>query len=256
MHNVDRTQLEFGYESEGSPALDPYGAGEAGEAYDVYSPEYESFEAEEGWSGQEAEWGEETEGPLDEVEEMELAGELLEVTDEAELEQFLGRLVRKAARGAGRFLRSPAGRSLRGLLRNTARRFLPGAGQAVGNLLLPGIGGPIGARLASQAGRLLGLELEGLSAEDQEFEAARQFVRFAADATQGAAEAESEAEFETEAEAGTAVQAAVVGAARQHAPGLVPLLTAGKALPATGARGGRTSGRWVRRGRTIILIGV
>ena len=37
------------------------------------------------------------------------------------------------------------------------------------------------------AGSALGLELEGLSQEDREFEAAKQFVRFASDAVKNAA---------------------------------------------------------------------
>ncbi|MEU4065086.1 hypothetical protein AB0F25_22170 [Streptomyces wedmorensis] len=301
MHNMDRTQLEFGYGTGGGTA------GEA-EAYGAYAPEFEDA----------AEYGaQEAEGTLDEVQEMELAGELLEVTDEAELDHFLGKLVRAAAP----LLRGGPGKALKGLLRGAAKQFLPVLGSVAGNLVLPGAGGLVGSQLASKAGSLFGLELEGLSREDQEFEAARQFVRFAADAARTVAgsdgEAEGEAgdgaygeyegefgdgaaelgaadEFEAEQESGYgeefegdlegdfeggmtgefafeggagqgefeagsggadeldagAARAAVLSAAQRYAPGLVPMVS--------GAHygGRRTTGRWIRRGRTIILLGV
>ncbi|MEU4078330.1 hypothetical protein DEJ45_02255 [Streptomyces venezuelae] len=167
MHHRDRTQLEFGHGAEGGAA------GET-EAYGTYAPE---FEGGGGYGAEEAE------GDLDEVREMELAGELLEVTDEAELDHFLGKLVRAAAP----LLRGATGKALQSLLRGTARQLLPVFGSMAGNLVAPGIGGVVGSRLASGAGSVLGLELEGLSREDQEFEAARQFVRFAADAARTAA---------------------------------------------------------------------
>ncbi|WP_314617875.1 hypothetical protein [Streptomyces stackebrandtii] len=337
MHNMDRTQLEFGQGAEGASA---------GEAYGAYAPEfadaaeYDTGEAE--WSAQEAG------GPLDEVQEMELAGELLEVTDEAEMDQFLGKLVRIAAP----LLRGGPGKALTGILRGAARQFLPALGSIAGNLLVPGLGGVVGGQLASKAGSLLGLEVEGLSREDQEFEAARQFVRFAADAARNAAGPEGEAEAEYEGEYGAAYEgegegdlegdfegdfegdlgsayeadlagefgdvsgaefafagegegegeegegdlesfaadeyegvgegedaytsegedayegegeldpaaarAAVLSAAQRYAPGLVPIVSgAVSGTTGPGAYGGRrASGRWVRRGRTIVLIGM
>ena len=102
-----------------------------------------------------------------EAEELELAAELLEIADEAELDRFLGRLIRRA----GRSVRSDAGRALGGLLKRTARKALPIVGRAVG--------GRLGGRIAPSAGRIFGLELEGLSPEDQEFETARRIVRLA-----------------------------------------------------------------------------
>src|SRR5262249_29905756 len=131
------------------------------------------------------------ESPVEEVEEMELAAELLEVSDEQELDQFLGKLISKvagAARGlagaAGGFLRSPAGQALGGLLKSAARKALPVVGRAVGTYFGGSGGGALGGKLASTAGQIFGLELEGMSGEDQEFEVARRFVRLAATATQ------------------------------------------------------------------------
>ena len=87
-----------------------------------------------------------------------------------------------------------------------------------------------------------GLELEGLSPEDQEFEVARRFVRFAGEASRQAAAAPPTAP------ADEVVQAALQRAAQRYAPGLSAGMT----------RGGRTkgSGRWVRRGRSIVVLDV
>jgi hypothetical protein len=128
-----------------------------------------------GWPG----GGEQGERAGDELEEMELASQLLEVTNEQELEQFLGGLLGRVGALAGRVLRSDTGQALQGILRQAAGQALPMIGRGIGGWIAPGRGGDVGARLASQAGQFLGLELEGLSAEDREFETARQFVRFA-----------------------------------------------------------------------------
>ena len=66
--------------------------------------EVESFEFE---TGEEFTGEVEVESPLDEVEEMELAAELLSVSSEEELDQFLGKLFKGAWKGikkVGRFV--------------------------------------------------------------------------------------------------------------------------------------------------------
>ena len=70
--------------------------------------------------------------------EMELAQELLEITNEAELEEFLGELVRRVARGASTFMRSGVGKAVGGVLRNVAKTALPMVGSALGSLVAPG----------------------------------------------------------------------------------------------------------------------
>lgn len=142
-----------------------------------------------------------------EAEELELAAELLEIADEAELDRFLGRLIRRAGRAAGRSVRSDAGRALGGLLKRTARKALPIVGRAVG--------GRLGGRIAPSAGRIFGLELEGLSPEDQEFETARRIVRLADTA------AANLASLPQTTPPQRAAQAALAAAATRHAPGLV-----------------------------------
>ena len=64
------------------------------------------------------------------------------------------------------------------------------------------------------AGSALGLELEGLSNEDREFEAAKQFVRFAADTVKNAV-------AQPQSNPVAAAAAAIQQAAQVHAPGLL-----------------------------------
>jgi hypothetical protein len=236
MHNLDRTQLE--------------GADDYGSVNDALHDEGEFFETNDDFDP-EAEWGDEAPSvampgsPFDEAEEMELAAELVEVldgADDAELEQFLGRVVkrarqgvRRAGRAVRRALRSPVGRAITRGVRGIARRALPLGGAA--------LGGPAGAVAAGKAGRVLGLELEGLSPEDQEFEAARRIVRLTGEATSMAAAVPENVD---DSDAATT---ALRMAARKHAPGLAR-------GGGNSAAGGRDTGRWVRRGKTIVVMGV
>ena len=144
------------------------------------------------------------------------------VTDEQELDQFLGKLISKVSRTAGSIIRSSAGKALGGILKGAAKKALPIAGPAVGTYFGGPAGGAIGGKLASAAGRIFGLELEGMSGEDQEFEVARRFVRLAASAAQKAAAARS----------------AVAAAARRHAPGLLSPSVGGTLSTAYGRRSG------------------
>jgi hypothetical protein len=186
-----------------------------------------------------------TESPFNETDEMELAASLLEVSDEAELDQFLGNLIKKAGSAVGQFVRSPTGRALGGILKGAARKALPIAGRAIGSYFGGPTGGAIGGRLASTAGKLFGLELEGLSGEDQEFEVAKRFVRFAGTAAKKAATTPPTVAPQA------AARSAVVAAARRFAPGLVR--GGSSAVGPVAGRLGRR-GRWVRRGRNIIIV--
>ena len=112
MHDIDRIQLETDSEwrwrttNPGSPA----GCGETG---DVFG----------------------------EAEEMELASQLMEVSNEQELDQFLGDLIRRAGRALGGFVSSPDGQAIGGILKGAARQILPHAA------------GAVGASLADRSGR-------------------------------------------------------------------------------------------------------
>lgn len=236
MHDIDRTQMEY------SPELSSFEAGN-----------YEFAQQE--WSGES--YGEtygETFGEsygetvLTEADETELASELLEVTNEAELDRFLGKLLSRAARAVGSAARSPIGQAVGGVLKGVAKKALPLAGGALGGAIGGPLGAQIGSGLASAAGGALGLEGETLEQEDREFEGAKQFVRLGADTVKQAAVAPPAADPRAVA------QNAAIAAANKHAPGLIG--GAARATPgAMAGMRGRT-GRWMRRGNKIVLYGV
>jgi uncharacterized protein (DUF697 family) len=231
MHNIDRTNLESNYgEYPGE-----YDAGE-------YGYEFESDQELETYG----EYSQE--GPFSEAEEMELAAELLSVSNEAELDQFFGKVINAAGRAFGGIIKSPVGKALGGALKGVAKQALPAVGGALGNALLPGVGGVVGSKLASAAGKAFGLELEGLSYEDQEFEVAKGVVRLAGAAASNAAQASPSTPPRQ------VVQTAMTEAAKAQAPGLLsgahPQAAAGEKCQH------QSAGRWIRRGNTITLVGV
>jgi len=244
MHDLDRTTLEYGQEMSGFEA--------------------EQFEFGQGeWSGEGG-----ANAMFSETEEMELANELLSVSNEAELEQFLGNFLRKAASVAGGIIKSPVGQAIGGVLKGVAKKAIPLAGGAIGGYFGGPLGAKIGSGLASAAGNALGLEAEASSNEDREFEGAKQFVRLAADTVNRAAQARGAGDPRAIA------QAAASAAARQFAPGLLgrpgsQVATQGGSGAGAGggmAQGGgrgqgqggmrQSSGRWARQGHKIVLYGV
>jgi hypothetical protein len=229
MHDIDRTQLEYSHEA------GPF--------------QHEEFEFNEFESGMMHE-------ELSEHEEIQLAHELLSVTNEQELEQFLGSFLKRAVSTVGQIARSPIGQAIGGVLKGVAKRALPMAGAALGGYVGGPLGAKIGTGLANAAGKAIGLEQESFGEnEEMEFAGARQFVRLAADTARQAAAAVASG-----ADPRAAAQSAAVAAARKFAPGLVGGLGAGAAMggamgaPVAGQR--PMSGRWLRRGRRIVLFGV
>jgi hypothetical protein len=211
-----------------------------------FNPEMSNFEEEQ------FEFGE-AEGGAGEVfsegELMELTAELLEINNEQELNYFLGNLVKRAASAIGKVARSPIGQAIGGALKSVAKKALPIAGGALGAWVGGPLGAKIGSGLASAAGNALGLEAEALSHEDREFEGAKQFVRLAGDTVRTALNAP------TGTDPRIAAQAAAVQAAKALAPGLLASATSGPAA-AAGRRGAPSAlaGRWVRRGRHILIL--
>lgn len=214
-----------------------------------FSPETEAFE-EEAFEFGEAEFsGEAGAGEVfTEADEMELAASLLEVTSESELDRFLGNLIRKAGQAVGTFVRSPTGQALGGILKGAAKQALPVVGRALGGYVGGASGADVGGRVAQAAGKYFGLELEGLSAEDQEFEAAKSFVRFAGEAAKNAAAAPPTAPPQPVA------QAAALQAAKRFAPGLLRNVSAPQSATQAGQPGPTRTGRWLRRGRNIVIV--
>lgn len=160
------------------------------------------------------------EGTFSEATQMELASELLAVTNEAELDRFLGDLFKKAVGGVNKFMRSKTAKALGGILKKVAKVALPIAGRAGGAALAglgvpPQIGMQVGGALGDAASGMFELELEGLSQEDREFEAAKAFVRFAGNAARQAASAPQHLPE------GETARASITKSARKYAPGLL-----------------------------------
>jgi hypothetical protein len=167
----------------------------------------------------------EGESPLSEEQEMELTAELLEITSEEELEEFLGNLIKGVAKKVGGFIKSPVGKQLGGILKGIAKKALPVVGGALGSFVAPGVGTAIGSKLGSMASGLFEVETAGMSQEQAQFEVARRYVRLASTAAQHAATAPRNAPTPK------VVRIAITEAARHHAPGLLRGTTAGTGLP-------------------------
>lgn len=254
MHDLDRTLRAYDSESDAE-----WETGEFGEEteYDEIDQEY-ALELDHEF------------GAISEEEENELAEELLTLSSEAELDQFLGKFLRKTA---GRFVKAlkPLGQILKPL----AKKLLPIAGTAAGAFFGGPVGAKIGGHLGSFATKLFELEsdFEYLPPQEQQMEIARRFLRFAASAAQNAAAADG-ADRETDAnepasepmdEPGsepspdsepqdpvTVARGAIATAADVHAPGLVQPLAQ---LPARRRPARGNGGRWYRRGNTIVVRG-
>jgi hypothetical protein len=208
----------------------------------------ENHSGEFGLSGEfelseEFESEDEAKGPLDEIEEMELAEELLRISSEEELDQFLGDLFKKAWRGVKK-VAAP----LSGVLKGIAKKALPFVGGALGSMIpIPGVGTALGTAIGGAASKLLEVDLEGLSQEEQEFELARRYVRLAGHAAQAADAGGSDDEL-AGGSSPQSINAAAL-AALQHA-------TARMSATPGGPHHKRQSGRWLRQGHQIVLLGV
>jgi len=168
---------------------------------------------------------------LSDAEVDELALELMGVESEAELDLFLGNVFKKVGRFAKKGLKV-LGKGLKAV----APIALPLLGKVAGAAFGGPLGGMIGSQLGSLAGKAFGGELEGETQEDRELEMARRYVRFAALSAQRFAPAAGESA--EEAAVRSMSEAALrLGAGAPLGPSLRP----------------RTAGRWVRRGRRLIL---
>ncbi|MCG8326209.1 MAG: hypothetical protein MI974_00930 [Chitinophagales bacterium] len=189
----------------------------------------------------------------DDGEDEELAYELLAVENEEELDQFLGSIFRKVASGARRLWNSKIGRKARsylgGQIKSYGRKMIPTLGRKAGRYLGARYGGRHGGRYGGRAGHnvgrwvvdKLGWELEMLHPEEQELEVAKKLVKIAKIAAKKTAKAAGSGHPPSKA----VVKAAVRSAARQ-------VLKKG-AIKKHG--GSRHSGRWVRKGTKIVVLG-
>ncbi|WP_394839556.1 hypothetical protein LVJ94_21970 [Pendulispora rubella] len=241
MHDIDRTFMEN--DSEYSTHDSEYSTGTDSESD---NEEFEFQSEEQEYDG---------EGVFSEDEVEHLAAELLSVSNEQELDHFLfksiGRGIRFLGSKAKSFVKSPTFKSLLNQLKPIARNLLPKAGAALGNMVAPGIGGAIGSAAAGKLGSYFGLELEGMSEEDQQYEIAKQFVRLTGDASKRAAALPA-------GNPSALVRKAIAGASHKYAPGLVGRRFNGwvEGRISGGADGRQATGRWIRRGRHIVLLNV
>lgn len=166
------------------------------------------------------------------AQELEFGADLLEVGGEAELDDFLRNLIVAVSRRGRAAAGSPLGNALVQTLKRAARPILP---IRIGNLAAPVADAPDPKQ---RAARIFGLELEGLSPEDKEFEVAQQFVRLAADTIRKAGAAAGSAS------PADVARAALAQAARHHAPGL---MRHGDGLAPL-------AGRWIRAGSRIVVL--
>ena len=193
-------------------------------------------------------------GEMTEAQELELASELLEIASEEELEEFLGDVWKRVSAGAKSAYNSDLAQKY---VIPTVMRYAPVAVDAAAQAILPpGVDVDAFRRTQQllQMGKAkldatYGKELEGLSAEDREFEIARSYVRFAIEALRRALQTPPRVPKPV------AAQIAVREAARQHAPGLVANVPApaGTTPLGNGSNGAMPSGRWVRQGSSIVI---
>ncbi|MFN0016402.1 MAG: hypothetical protein ACKVU2_17815 [Saprospiraceae bacterium] len=261
MHNLDRIMNEemgheYGFLNEGE-----FDQHEFAHEYNFESDGEEEWdgEGENEWEGEE-EW--DGEYDLSQEAEYELAAELLAVNSEAELDQFLGKLVRRAARRVSNFAKSNAGRALIGGLKKVAKTALPIAGKVAGSFFGGPVGGMIGSKVGSFASNLFEVNLEGMSNEDREFEVARRVVRLSNTAARRAASGIRRGRHRGMSPAAFA-RRALKQASVKHAPGLLTPVGGGSMTSNVnynnGGGGGMSapdlpgSGTWIRQGDQIIV---
>ncbi|MEV0029833.1 hypothetical protein [Nocardia sp. NPDC050793] len=266
MHDIDRALFEAMPNESGTYGEEEFfGEGEIygeeesyGEGEEEFSGEGEIYgeESQENTGSIFGEWGssgeEETYGEVD-GQELALASELLALNSEEELDRFLGNLISGAITAAKNFASSDAGRAIGKILKDSARRALPHIGQAVGGYLSPDRGADVGKHLgrAAAASFETGLQTEGLSAEDRELVNARAFIRYAR------AAARNLARTPRNVPPAIAARRAALLAAQRYLPGLTRPSAgpSGASRSAQGSSRRNQGGRWVRRGRNIVLFG-
>ena len=167
--------------------------------------------------------------PLQQEDELALAAQLLEVAAPPQFDAFLTRQL--GATLAGQQVRgTPLEAPLRQLLSRVVAPMLPLHGD--------------GAQARRQrAARVFGMELEGLSSEDKEFELARHVVHLIDTVNTELAQQAMAADADPRARVATALRQA----ARALAPGLLKhAAQAPRAMPG--------SGRWRREGGHIVVL--
>jgi hypothetical protein len=188
------------------------------------SPEYQNGEFADEFAQDEM--------PLNEMQEMELAAELMEVTNDAELGRWVGKLFSKA-KGVGRnFLQSPEGQTLGNTFRRSARQLVQGGTRSLTQYLgrnlanrvqdprlaqdLNNLGQSAGAAWGNKWTNDLNLDVDGDNDQQGYYgdeEIAQEFVRFAADAARRYVNSPYRQEYPAQAQ-----RLAMIQSARRHLP--------------------------------------
>jgi hypothetical protein len=162
-------------------------------------------------------------GVFTEDEELDLASRFLEVNSEQELHEFVDSLIKTAGRALNQTMEPPLEQDIGDILKSIAKVALPIVGGVVGGFVGGPPGAALGSSLASTAGRAFGLELEGLSPEDSEFEISKQFVKF------GGAVVKNALKTDPSNDRAKIARRAATVAARAHAPGLLKIIDSSSA---------------------------
>jgi peptidoglycan hydrolase-like protein with peptidoglycan-binding domain len=190
---------------------------------------------------------------FNEMEDLIRAADLSAITNDQELDQFLGNLINDIGGSIKGFANSAAGQAVGGILKSVAKQVLPLGGAALGGVVGGPAGAMIGSQLASGAGQAFGLELGEMNQEDREFETNRRFARFARNAVKRTTEADPRLPPVEQA------KRAVIAAAKEDAPGLVApaqAIATGTA-EADGVQNKRNlAGQWRRSGKDIIIYDI
>lgn len=215
MHDLDRQQLE-----------QQEGMGEYGQATGALS------------------------GELTEPQELALAAEVLEISNEEELEQFLGDLWNATKAAASSAYNSDVVRAAIPGLKAVGTAVLPKAAGWLADRYAPGTGGIASAGVQAAVDQWLKEELEGLSGEDREYEVARRYIRFVNDALRRTAQVPDRVPPRV------AAQVVLRDAAREHVPGVVPFLAQledGGTVSGGDGVEAAASGSWTRQGSSIVI---
>jgi hypothetical protein len=169
--------------------------------------------------------------------EAQLVDELLNIQNEMEMEQFLGKLFKKAKA----FIGSPAGQMATSWLKKVAGKALPALATAAGGYFGGPLGAKIGGQLGSSAANMLGLELEGLSPEGKAYEIGKRYVKLASSVANNLAVTRGP-------NPKVIATIAIKKAAKQYAPGLL------RPRPLNAAK---LSGRWIQlpNGNITLIMG-
>ena len=187
------------------------------------------------------------ESELSEEEEVELALELLTVSSEAELDQFLGKLFKGAWKGIKKVgsVVGKIAKPLGGVLRAVAKKALPLVGGALGSFIpIPGVGTAVGSALGGAISKAL------------EAETGRTELRGSRARNRAALRPHRDAPRRDRRHRHRRTWTARPPPRRRWPRRRAGFCRASSSTPRRARAGaGAQQGRWIRRGRQVVLLG-